>query len=312
MPDGRVVEYWEGGDPAGRAMIMHPGTPETRLMGKWGHDAAVSAGVRLVSVNRPGYGGSTSTAEPSLLGPGRDTAATAASLGLDEYAVFGLSGGGPFAVATAVADPVRVRALGVVGGMGPWRLLEDSSRDPEGSKCLALLDAGDVAGAWDCMRRDVDRAYGGLVGLDDAARVDAFLAGIADGSRLMEDEGYRAIWADNLRVVLANVDGSALDNLAWGASWDVDPRDVAVPTMLWYGSWTRRVRPPTDAGTPTGSRTRSLSSSPVKGTWTSSTVTGPTSSRASSPSGSKAGGRITRAVNDRTPSPPKRRGPVAG
>jgi pimeloyl-ACP methyl ester carboxylesterase len=164
-----------------------------------------------------------------------DTAAVAATLGLDEYAVFGLSGGGPFAVATAVADPGHVRALGVVGGMGPWRLLEDSSRDPEGSKCLALLDAGDVAGAWDCMRRDVDRAYGRLIALDDAARVDTFLAGIADGSRLMEDEGYRAIWADNLRVVLANGDGSAFDNLAWGASWDVDPRDVVAPTLLWYG-----------------------------------------------------------------------------
>ena len=109
----------------GAPMIMHPGTPETRVMGMWGHDAAVAAGVRLFALNRPGYGGSTSSTEPSLLATGRDTAAMAASLGLDEYAVFGLSGGGPFAVATAVADPGRVRALGVVGGIGPWRLIDD-------------------------------------------------------------------------------------------------------------------------------------------------------------------------------------------
>jgi pimeloyl-ACP methyl ester carboxylesterase len=229
------MEYWEGGDPAGRPMIMHPGTPETRVMGTWGHDAAVAAGVRLFAVNRPGYGGSTSITEPSLQGPGRDTAAMAAHLGLDEYAVFGLSGGGAFAVATAVADPRHVRALGVVGGMGPWRILDGPSKDPEGSRCLILHDAGDVAGAWDCMRRDVDRAYGGLVPLDDGARVDAFLADLADGSRLVDDEGYRTLWADNLRVVLDNGDGSTFDNLAWGASWDVDPRDVAVPTVLWYG-----------------------------------------------------------------------------
>jgi pimeloyl-ACP methyl ester carboxylesterase len=236
LPDGRVIEYWEGGDQAGRPMIMHPGTPETRLMGKWGHDAAVAAGVRLMAVNRPGYGGSTSVVEPSLLGPGRDTAAMAAQLRLDEYAVFGLSGGGPFAVATVVADPDHVRALGVVGGIGPWRLIDDDlSRDPEGAKCLELHDAGDVAGAWDCMRRDVDRAYGGFVALGDSARVDSFLAGIADGSRLMQDEDYRTLWAENLRVVFDNGDGSAFDNLAWGASWDVDPRDVAVPTVLWYG-----------------------------------------------------------------------------
>ena len=55
LSDGRVIEYWDGGDPDGRAMIMQPGTPETRVMATWGHDAAVSAGVRLLSVGRPGY-----------------------------------------------------------------------------------------------------------------------------------------------------------------------------------------------------------------------------------------------------------------
>ena len=235
LSDGRVIEYWDGGDPRGRPMIMQPGTPETRVMATWGHDAAVSAGVRLLSVNRPGYGGSTPIREPSLLRVGRDTAAMAEQLGLDAYAVFGLSGGGPFAVATAVADPGHVRALGIIGGIGPWRLLDDPSKDPEGSACLAIADAGDLAGAWDCMRRDVDRAYGRLVALDDAARVDAMLADISDGSHLLDDERYRSLWADNIRVVLQNVDGSTFDNLSWGVRWDVEPRDVAAPTLLLYG-----------------------------------------------------------------------------
>jgi pimeloyl-ACP methyl ester carboxylesterase len=234
LPDGRVLEYWDGGEPTGRLMILHPGTPETRVMGTWGHDAAVSAGVRLISVNRPGYGGST-TAPPSLRATGADTAALAAYLGADEYAVFGLSGGGPFAVATAVADPAHARAVGVVGGMGPWRLLEDSSRDPEGSTCLALLDAGDAAAAWDCMLQDVERAYRGMAPLDDDARVETMLADIGGESRLFRDGRYRALWAENLRTVLEHVEGSAFDNLAWGGPWDADPREVEVPTVLWYG-----------------------------------------------------------------------------
>ena len=83
-------------------------------------EAAVAARVRLVSVNRPGYGGSSlSTAEaPSLLAVGKDTAALAALLGLEQYAVIGISGGGPFAAATAVADRDAVHALGVVDGTG--------------------------------------------------------------------------------------------------------------------------------------------------------------------------------------------------
>ena len=102
LPDGRVMEYWEGGDPAGRLIIVHPGSPGTRLLATWGHEAAASSGVRLVSINRPGYGDSTlTTGAPSLLATGRDTAALAAHLRVDEYAVFGQSGGGPFAVGSA-------------------------------------------------------------------------------------------------------------------------------------------------------------------------------------------------------------------
>jgi len=111
LDDGRVLEYWEGGDPGGRGMLYHPGTPVTRLLGRWGHDAAVAAEVRLIAINRPGYGGSSPVkgVTHGLLGVGRDTAALATHLGLDEYAVFGSSGGGPFAVATATVAPDVVR-----------------------------------------------------------------------------------------------------------------------------------------------------------------------------------------------------------
>jgi pimeloyl-ACP methyl ester carboxylesterase len=230
-----VLEYWEGGDPGGRGLILHPGTPATGWLGRWGHQAAISAGVRLVSVNRPGYGGSSviTTEAPSLLGVGGDTAALAAHLGLDEYAVLGISGGGPFAVATAVADPSTVRALGVAGGVGPWRLLDPPSVLPDYRECLALLDAGDIAGAWAGFRLLTEREYGDFPALDDSARVDAILAG--DESPLIHNDDYRAIWADAIPVVLRNLDGCTFDNLAWGGSWDIDPRDIVAPSWFWYG-----------------------------------------------------------------------------
>jgi len=236
LPDGRVLEYWDGGDPEGRPMILHPGTPCTRVMGRCGHDAAFAAGVRLVAVNRPGYGGSTMPdSTPGLMATGRDTAALAAHLGLGAYAVFGQSGGGPFAVATAVADPGHARALGVVGGVGPWRLLDDPSSLPEDRACLALLDAGDLDGAWKRMRATAVRDFDPLTALDDDGRVDAFMAEVSGDSTLLRDPAYRAIWAENLRIVLDGVDGYVLDNLAWGGTWDVDPRDVGAPALLFYG-----------------------------------------------------------------------------
>src|SRR5690349_6316694 len=130
LPDGRVVDYFDGGDPSGRPIFHQPGSPNTRIMGKLWHPAAQAAGVRLISVSRPGYGGSTAVADrPTLSAVGRDVAALASLLGLDQYAVVGSSGGGPFAVAAAAVDPHRVRALGVVAGAGPWRELEDPSKE---------------------------------------------------------------------------------------------------------------------------------------------------------------------------------------
>src|SRR3954447_11205533 len=101
LPDGRTLEYWEGGDPDGLGVIFHPGSPCTRVMGREGHEAALAHGVRLVSISRPGYGGSTlPPGAPSLRATGSDTAELARRLGITEYAVLGTSGGGPFAVAT--------------------------------------------------------------------------------------------------------------------------------------------------------------------------------------------------------------------
>ena len=211
-------------------MIFHPGTPVTRVLGRWGHEAAAAAGVRLIAVSRPGYGGSTTLETPSLLAVGRDTGALAGHLGLDGYAVVGSSGGGPFAVATAVADPGGVRALGVVGGVGPWRLLEPPASSPEDRACLAVLDAGDVAGAWAGFRRQSEEELGGLAPED---AVGLMFSG--DDSGLIDDRAYRGVWADNMRVVLATFDGYVFDNLAWGGEWDADPRDVVAPSLLWYG-----------------------------------------------------------------------------
>ena len=241
--DGRTFEYLDGGDPEGRGVIFHPGTPVTRLLGHWGHEAAVAAGVRLVSVSRPGYGGSTPSTTPSLLGTGRDTAALAAALGLEQYAVLGTSGGAPFAVATAVADPRRVRAVGLVAGMGPWRLLDEPSDEySEDLGYLALLDDGDIAAAWAGMYQSVKQEMASLATLDDDARVDAIFADndSADGA-LAHDVRYRTLWAANLALVIDRPDGYALDNLAWGGAWDVNPTDVAVPTMLWYGDADREI-----------------------------------------------------------------------
>ena len=232
LDDGRVLEYWDGGDPTGRAVIYHPGTPVTRVLGRWAHDAARDAGFRLISVNRPGYGGSSRVAGwPSLLGVGRDTVALARQLHLGSFAMVGASGGGPYAVATAIASGGAVRAVGVVGGVGPWRLIDDESANPEDRTCLALLDGGDLDGTRACLEGTVERDRGTMSALE-------FFESIADDdpSAVLRDPAYRSLWEACTTEILANQAGYVDDNIAWGGDWDIEPRHVAAPTLLWYGT----------------------------------------------------------------------------
>jgi pimeloyl-ACP methyl ester carboxylesterase len=233
LPDGRAIDYFDGGDPSGRPIFFQPGSPNTRIMGKLWHPAAQTAGVRLISVSRPGYGGSTAIADrPTLSVVGRDLAALATLLGMDEYAVIGSSGGGPYAVAAAALDPQRVRALGVVAGAGPWRELADPSREPEERACLARLDDGDLAGARADMRHLVENVWqADLRKLDGDARLNAWLG----DDPLAGDEAHRAIMADAMRAVLEGTEGAVFDGLSIGAGWDIDLRAIQAPTLLWYG-----------------------------------------------------------------------------
>ena len=83
--------------------------------------ATAAAGVRLLTVDRPGYGESHRVAEgrPPEAAPADDLAAVLAALGVTEAAVVGWSAGGRVALALAARHPELVRAVGVVGTPAP-------------------------------------------------------------------------------------------------------------------------------------------------------------------------------------------------
>jgi pimeloyl-ACP methyl ester carboxylesterase len=241
-PGHRIIEAWEGGDPGGRVVVYHHGTPAGRLQARLGEVAAEQCGVRLISFSRPGYGRSTNT-PPSLASVAQDTLHVADELGVDEFAVLGVSGGGPYAIAAGLADPERVRAVGLAGGVGPWRWIEPPDGPDPDLPLLALADAGDVAGALDGFRRQAAHDYDGMLALGNAEMVDAFFEGAPGDDLGWLDPDARAIWAADAREAMASYDGYARDNVSWGGEWDVDPTQLTVPTWLWYGGTDRMVPP---------------------------------------------------------------------
>ncbi|HEX6683604.1 MAG TPA: alpha/beta hydrolase [Candidatus Limnocylindrales bacterium] len=118
LADGRRLSWYEFGDPEGSPVIYTAGTPVSGLGGRCYDEAARAAGLRWISPDKPGYGGSDYQPKRSLTSWGDDLAALAGHLGLDRFALAGESGGVPFTLAAAhqLADRVSVVALIAAGG----------------------------------------------------------------------------------------------------------------------------------------------------------------------------------------------------
>lgn len=118
LADGRRLRWHDFGDPDGSPVLYTAGTPVSGLGGGAYDEAARAAGLRWVSPDKPGYGGSDYQRERSVISWGDDLAALAGHLGLDHFALAGESGGAPFTLAAAqqLADRVSVVALIAAGG----------------------------------------------------------------------------------------------------------------------------------------------------------------------------------------------------
>ena len=118
--DGRVLQVLERGDPDGEPLLLHNGTPNSRLMYEPQVRLAERQGIRLISYDRPGYGGSTPQPGRTVADCAQDVRAIAAGLGLERLAVSGISGGGPHALACAALLPDLVPAVAVLASCAPW------------------------------------------------------------------------------------------------------------------------------------------------------------------------------------------------
>jgi pimeloyl-ACP methyl ester carboxylesterase len=112
LPDGRRMAYSDHG--SGPAVLSCHGTPDTRLAPTELIAAAEAAGLRMLTPDRPGFGRSDPQPGRTLTDWPADAAALLDALGLDRVAVEGGSGGGPYAVATAVALGDRVTAVALL------------------------------------------------------------------------------------------------------------------------------------------------------------------------------------------------------
>ena len=150
--DGRTVAYAEFGDPTGRPVIVCHGSAESRRF-EVDHEWTAAQGVRVVTPDRPGFGGSTPLPDRTLLGWADDAADLADALGFDDFSVVGWSGGGPHALAAAHALGERVRAISLIGSFAPFTLVPGAYRSDGTAPAAARRSRADGPGRHGRARR---------------------------------------------------------------------------------------------------------------------------------------------------------------
>ena len=119
LPDNRKLGYAEYGQPDGKPIIMLHGLPGSRLENAWHDEHAMKIGARIIGVDRPGVGWSSSHPGRTHLSFAQDIELLTNHLQLNEYAVIGTSGGGPYVMACAAHLPAKkLKVIANVCGMG--------------------------------------------------------------------------------------------------------------------------------------------------------------------------------------------------
>lgn len=100
LESGRELAVAEWGDPVGKPLFFLHGTPGSRYLRHIGGEYG-RRHIRVVTYDRPGYGRSTRARGRCTADSAAHVVAIADAMGLDRFAVVGVSGGGPHALAVA-------------------------------------------------------------------------------------------------------------------------------------------------------------------------------------------------------------------
>jgi pimeloyl-ACP methyl ester carboxylesterase len=228
LADGRTLHAYDtGADAADErlAVFWHHGSPNIGAPPEPLFSAADRLGIRWVSYDRPGYGGSTLRPDRDVASAAGDASAVADELGIDRFALMGHSGGGSHALACAALLPRRVLGMLVVAGMAPF-----------GAEGLDWFEGFGPAGVAELRAAAAGRAAleKHLAETDDEPEFTA------------EDEaalaGEWSWFTDVVDSALAGgMGGFVDDDLAGVGAWGFDPADVVAPALFVHGGRDRVV-----------------------------------------------------------------------
>jgi pimeloyl-ACP methyl ester carboxylesterase len=232
-PDGRTLAVEESGDLAGRPVLVHTGTPNSRHLYDPNIRDAAARGLRLISYDRPGYGGSSPQPGRTVADCAGDVRAICAELGIDRLATWGISGGGPHVLACAALLPDLVTAAAALASLAPYGadgLDYFAGMGQENVEDIRLFFA-DEAAAWAKTEKDREELLAAAP--EDAAEAIESLLTPTDAAALRGELGEY--------LTSSAQDGLSAGSQGWWDDnctvrpWGFELSDITVPVLLLHG-----------------------------------------------------------------------------
>lgn len=233
-PGGRKLLVREGGVRGGVPVLIHNGTPGSSVMYEPHLADAETKGIHLISYDRPGYGDSTRNPGRSVADCAADVEAVCDALGLDRICMWGISGGGPHALATAALLPDRVPAAASLASPAPYGADGLDFFAGMGEKNIeeikVVLESEERH--WESLERD--RAE--LLAATPEGLVEAWKTLLGPADLAVTTGRFARYVLDAIRAgIERNLEGWFDDDIVLVTPWGFDLASISVPVLLWQG-----------------------------------------------------------------------------
>ncbi len=239
LPDGRALAFAEWGDPEGTPVLLFHGLPSSRLIFP-DPETAAAMGVRAITIDRPGIGGSDAQPGHRIVDWPADVIAFADALGLDRFGVIGWSAGVSYALACAAVIPDRLSGVAATNSASAMIYLAGDDAEIR----TRILDDEDQR-ILDIASNDTEAATREAISIGAswvegvAEHPEQFLAGDHDegDAWFFEDPARRDMFVDAVREgVRQGIEGFAVQWVAQLAPWGFRIEDISMPVHVWLGA----------------------------------------------------------------------------
>lgn len=236
LPDGRSLSYAVYGDLNGFPVFGFHGTPGSRLWFEENDPVAQELGIRLITPDRPGFGGSSAQPARKLTDYPKDIAVLARHLNLEKFAVLGVSGGSIFAAACAVALTGKITQAILISGVSEFK----NGKSPKGM-CFPSRSSFYLSRKVPWLMKFFLK-QGRKMMFSKPEKYMSYLqkntAHLCKADQeILQDPGNAQYLLFHLREAnKQGVDPNVSEVRLVTRPWGFAPEDIKVPTVIWHGT----------------------------------------------------------------------------